>query len=124
MGDLMPDDSQDPHQQDLNHKGKIIIDIKQHDTIRQQCWNKNWFQSTFFFTKYDNIIALSTNSPLCRLKLNMKKKRKQSIGNFYFRPKSFLNIYRFLCIVTSLSIYKISCLLLYLRQFYKGVNTV
>ena len=51
------------------------------------------------------------------------KKRKQSIGNFYLRPKTFLNIYRFLCIVTNMSIHRILCLL-YLRQFYKGINTV
>ena len=30
--DLMPDDSHDPHQQDLNHKGKIIIDMTWHNT--------------------------------------------------------------------------------------------
>ena len=70
--------------------------------------------------------ALPTNWPLSRLKLNMKmKKRTQSIGNFYLRPKSFLNIYRFLWIVIRVCLYTRSYVCyIYLRQFYKGINTV
>ena len=53
------------------------------------------------------------------------KKRKQSIGNLYFRPKSFLNIYRFLWIVIRVCLYTRSYVCyIYLRQFYKGINTV